>query len=74
MPFQRGGRRAGEEERFRFGLQQGNEDCYEKISASCDEKVTPRSHVINCLKCTLALIEFVPKGKLDSNSYSEKAN
>ena len=39
MPFQRGGRRAGEEERFRFGLQQGNEDCYEKISASCDEKV-----------------------------------
>ena len=40
MPFQRGGCCAGEEERFRFGLQQGNEDCYEKISASRDEKVT----------------------------------
>ena len=76
MPFQRGGCRAGEEERFRFGLQQGNEDCYEKISASRDEKVTlsSESNVINCFKCTPGLIEFVPKGKLDSNSYSEKAN
>ena len=30
------------------------------------------SNVINCLKCTPALIEFVPKGKLDSNSYSSR--
>ena len=74
MPFQRGGCRAGEEERFRFGLQQGNEDCYETISASRDEKVTLRSNVINYFKCTPVLIEFVPKGKLDSNSYSEQAN
>ena len=64
MPFQRGGCRAREEERFRFGLQQGNEDCYEKISASRDEKVTlsSESNVINCFKCTPVLIEFVAKG------------
>ena len=73
MPFQRGGRGAGEEEGFRFGLQQGNEDCYEKISASRDEKVT-LGQMQSIVLCTPVLIEFVPKGKLDSNSYSEKAN